>query len=200
VTERIEQKLTEVAVAQFGYRHEAEFAAGFLEDASIPFRLQIDDPAMGISVSGSATIWVRGMDVDRAREVLDVQDGEAGRSLYAKRGQDQGGQPESMSANVGTGSPESCRAAPPHPRAESIEPRANAQLAAWPALGIRERTVVLVGAAGALSVVWLFRAGPDSLLRVLAAATAVGLSALALLGRAPRFLRDLFRALSGGAP
>jgi hypothetical protein len=65
----------DVPVAEYIYRHEAEFAAGFLADAGIPFRLQTDD-AGGVeafmSISRPARLWVRAGDVDRAREVLDI--------------------------------------------------------------------------------------------------------------------------------
>jgi len=72
MSDRTDKKLQEVRVAEYRYRHEAEFAAGFLDDADIPYRLQIDDPGLGIMVSIPATIWVRGMDVTHAREILEV--------------------------------------------------------------------------------------------------------------------------------
>ena len=78
---RQDKKLEQVAVGQYGYRHEAEFAAGFLDDAGIPYRLQIDDGGgdLGLTLGRAAVIWVRAVDVERAREVLDVGgDGEEG--------------------------------------------------------------------------------------------------------------------------
>lgn len=72
MSEQTDQKLVEVAVAQYVYRHDAEFAAGFLDHAAIPYRLQIDDPALGFTVSAPATIWVRAMDLVTARELLEV--------------------------------------------------------------------------------------------------------------------------------
>ena len=33
----------DVLIAEYVYRHEAEFSAGFLADAGIPFRVQADD-------------------------------------------------------------------------------------------------------------------------------------------------------------
>jgi len=72
MSERTDQKLQEVVVAQYVYRHEAEFAAGFLQHAEIPFRLQIDDPAMGFTISAPARIWVLGIDYLSALEVLDL--------------------------------------------------------------------------------------------------------------------------------
>jgi hypothetical protein len=70
---RIDRKLEQVAVAEFTYRHEAEFAAGFLDDAGIPYRLQIDDAGgdLGLTLGRPAIVWVRAVDADRAREVLD---------------------------------------------------------------------------------------------------------------------------------
>jgi hypothetical protein len=77
VTDRIDQKLQQAVVGEFQYRHEAEFAAGFLTDAGIPFRLQIDDAGgdLGLTLGRPATIWVRIEDAERAREVLDTGSG-----------------------------------------------------------------------------------------------------------------------------
>lgn len=71
---RQDRKLEQVAVGQYAYRHEAEFAAGFLEDAGIPYRLQIDDAGgdLGLALGGRAVLWVRAADVERARDVLDT--------------------------------------------------------------------------------------------------------------------------------
>ena len=55
MSDQVEKKLQNVAVASYEYRHDAEFAAGFLDDAGIPYRLQIDDPGLGISVGVAAT-------------------------------------------------------------------------------------------------------------------------------------------------
>ncbi|MDH3424291.1 MAG: DUF2007 domain-containing protein, partial [Gemmatimonadota bacterium] len=91
MSDRQDRKLDEVVVARYTYRHEAEFAAGFLKDAGIPYRLQIDDPSLGISVSTSATLWVLGMDERRAREILDV-DG-TGLAISSVSGRDWGAIP-----------------------------------------------------------------------------------------------------------
>ena len=74
---RVDKKLEQVAVAEFTYRHEAEFAAGFLDDAGIPYRLQIDDAGgdLGLTLGRPAIVWVRAIDVERARDVLDLGDG-----------------------------------------------------------------------------------------------------------------------------
>jgi hypothetical protein len=77
---RIDRKLQEVAVAEFRYRHEAEFAAGFLDDAGIPYRLQIDDAGgdLGLTLGRPAVVWVRAIDADAAREVLDLEASDEG--------------------------------------------------------------------------------------------------------------------------
>ena len=65
----------DVPIAEYLYRHEAEFAAGFLEDAGIPFRLQADDAGgaeVGVTISRPARLWVRVEDVEHACEVLDI--------------------------------------------------------------------------------------------------------------------------------
>jgi hypothetical protein len=70
VTHRREHKLEPVEVGRYNYRHEAEFAAGFLEDGDIPYRLQIDDPLLGMTMGAPAILWVRRVDEARARELL----------------------------------------------------------------------------------------------------------------------------------
>lgn len=72
MSEREDKKLESVVLARFQYRYEAEFAAGFLEAAGIPYRVQIDDAAMGMTIATPATIWVRGMDLVDARELLET--------------------------------------------------------------------------------------------------------------------------------
>jgi hypothetical protein len=84
VSERIDRKVQEVRVAEFLYRYEAEFAAGFLDDAGIPFWLQVDDAGgaeLGMTISRPATLWVRAVDWHDARDVLGLEDeAEAARS------------------------------------------------------------------------------------------------------------------------
>lgn len=65
--------MTEVLVAQFGYRHEAEFAQGFLRDAGIPSRIESDDAGgvdLSISFLSGAALFVAESDRDRAITVL----------------------------------------------------------------------------------------------------------------------------------
>jgi len=62
-------------IAEYHYRHEAEFAAGFLRGAGIPFRLQIDDAGgadAGVTMGRPAVLWVRGEDEEEARAILDL--------------------------------------------------------------------------------------------------------------------------------
>ena len=65
----------EVVLARFRYRHEAELAAGFLLDAGIPYRLQIDDAGgvdVGTTFSRPPVLWVRAADEADARELLEL--------------------------------------------------------------------------------------------------------------------------------
>lgn len=80
-----EPRLPDVVIATFQYRHEAEFAAGFLENAGIPFRLQVDDAGgadAGVTVSNPARVWVRADDVEEARELLEVEDTDGALDQY----------------------------------------------------------------------------------------------------------------------
>jgi hypothetical protein len=73
VTHRNDRNPEEVAVGEFQYRHEAEFAAGILRDAGIPYRLQIDDAGgadLGLLHQRPAVLWVRPIDAEAARELL----------------------------------------------------------------------------------------------------------------------------------
>ncbi|MEX2466500.1 MAG: hypothetical protein WD995_06290 [Gemmatimonadota bacterium] len=69
-----------VPIAEYLYRHEAEFAAGFLRDAGIPFRLQIDDAGgadAGVTIARPAVLWVRAEHEEEARAILDLDDSSA---------------------------------------------------------------------------------------------------------------------------
>lgn len=64
-----------VPIAAYHYRHEAEFAAGFLSGAGIPFRLQIDDAGgadAGVTMGRPAVLWVRAEDEEDARSLLEL--------------------------------------------------------------------------------------------------------------------------------
>jgi hypothetical protein len=60
-------------VARFHYRHEAELAHGYLEDAGVPTAVFIDDAGrmdVGLAFVNPARVVVRLEDEQRAREVL----------------------------------------------------------------------------------------------------------------------------------
>ncbi len=60
-------------VGTFTYRHDAEYAAGFLADAEIPSLLIADDAGgvhPGVGFSRPARLVVRAEDAEEAREVL----------------------------------------------------------------------------------------------------------------------------------
>lgn len=60
-------------VANFQYRHEAEYARGLLEDRGIPSALEVDDAGgsyAGLSLSNPARLRVRADDLERARTAL----------------------------------------------------------------------------------------------------------------------------------
>jgi hypothetical protein len=63
-----------VELARYSYRHEAEIAAGFLEDAGIPALVQVDDAGgydFGLSFARPARLLVPQEQLARAREVLE---------------------------------------------------------------------------------------------------------------------------------
>jgi len=65
--------MTEALLARYGFRHEAEFAQGFLRDAGIPSRVASDDAGgvdLSISFLAGASLFVADVDVERAGEVL----------------------------------------------------------------------------------------------------------------------------------
>ena len=59
-----------VVIARFTYRHDGEFARGFLQDAGIPSHLAVDDAGGHVTFSNVATLVVRQEHADAAREVL----------------------------------------------------------------------------------------------------------------------------------
>lgn len=173
MAEREDRKVVEVPIARYGYRHEAEFAAGFLDDAGIWYRMQLDDPTLGTAAAASATIWVLGADVEHAREILEL-DG-SGRSLVTP-----------VKPDIRAAHRRQLRAAGSGPNV------------GWPRLEGRERLLALVGGGGLLAATPLLESvtfGPE--FAVLAGA-ALGL--VAFFGTAPAWLRNLLSALTGGEP
>jgi len=61
-----------VVLARFRFRHEADTARGFLQDAGIPAVVSADDAggSFGFSISGNARVLVRETDSDQARRLL----------------------------------------------------------------------------------------------------------------------------------
>ena len=78
----------DVLIAEYPYRHEAEFAAGFLENAGVPFRLQTDDAGGAdsfMTIARPARLWVRADDVEEARDILEIDDAENSKPAAARR-------------------------------------------------------------------------------------------------------------------
>ena len=79
MTDKVDRKIQEVRIGEYRFRHEAEFAAGFLDDAGIPYRLQIDDAGgadLGLGMLRPAVLWVRAVDADVARDLIALDEDE----------------------------------------------------------------------------------------------------------------------------
>lgn len=176
MSDRVEKKLQHVAVANYEYRHDAEFAAGFLDDAGIPYRLQVDDPALGISIGVSATIWVRGMDEARAREILEVDN-----------------RPVALTQRA-SGRDIQRRAGGPTPRRPGRPPTEST-------LDPRERVISFLLSAASLGIgaSALTYLSSESAGYVAAGAAAI-LAIFGITGRAPDMIRRFLGALAGNAP
>jgi hypothetical protein len=176
------ERVPTVAVAAYGFRHEAEFAAGFLDDAGIPYRLQIDDPAMGMS---SAVIWVREIDEAKARALLEVQEGETV-TLTAK------------AESSGRGMKSSAQH---RPAVRSDSPNGTGVISDfWPRLSWRARGLALFAGVTAAAAVQLIDLPTASMGPRIAVTLAAFLGGIALLGRAPRSVGSVLQALTGDAP
>lgn len=63
-----------ILIARFGYRHQAELALGYLQDAGIEAVLSIDDSGgadVGLAFSNPARLMVRAQDAAMACEILE---------------------------------------------------------------------------------------------------------------------------------
>jgi hypothetical protein len=176
MSRRTDQKLQEVVVGRYAYRHEAEFAAGFLRDAGIPHRLQIDDPSLGIMLSTSAVLRVLAMDERRAREALEdtpVRSIDASKSVEVPRRIEPTAVRSGRRRAGGGG---------------SGRPSSNGRLVG------RERLLAGVGGLGLLGLAVSSSAGAVAAVGLVAGS---GLSLAALLGRAPGPIKRLLAALGG---
>ena len=172
-----DRKLQDVVVARFQYRHEAEFAAGFLDDAQIAYRLQVDDAAMGIAISIPATLWVRGVDLRRAREILDLP-------------------ANGMSAPSGA-----IESRPPAPTGREAVVRGEGRAVPVGRLTARERVVasaLCIGTLGVGSFLSVAALRPVWAGVTIAFAATLGVSAWT--GHSIPPIKGLLRALSGSAP
>jgi hypothetical protein len=173
-------------VAEYSYRHQAEFAAGLLEDARIPFRLQIDDAGgadVGVTIGRPAVLWVRAEDVHRAREVLEpAPDGPASPDEQASPHE-----PASPDERAGTGAGGGRHAGPAGDRS------GRARLSAV------ERTLGIVLGVALVGVgVTLGDGGAAG--RATCSLLGAVLIASGAAGRTVGPIRAALRALSGGLP
>ena len=167
-----------VAIAEYLYRHEAEFAAGFLRAARIPFRLQIDDAGgadAGVTIARPAVIWVRAEDEEEARTILDLDTSTA---AIARK-------PDDASA------PDESRDATPPVRL-TFEPLCQAERILAGVLALALFGLAAYGGEGALPWVSVWEA------IALGLALAFGLSAVS--GKTLRSIKAILRALSGTLP
>lgn len=173
MSQKVDRKLEAVRIAEYRYRHEAEFAAGFLEDAGIPYRLQLDDAGgadLGLSMLHPSAIWVRSVDAGIARELLSLEaDG-----------------PDTV--------PEPAKAEPPPVHRTQAE-------GGRPGLSSQERWISAALSVAFLSAVPYLPYGPyRPLFGSLCLAAGVAFFAATALGRAPRPLERIVRLLSGSHP
>lgn len=178
MSQKVDLKLRAVRIAEYRYRHEAEFAAGFLDDAGIPYRLQIDDAGgadLGLSMLHPSAIWVRSTDERIARELLALEEVEPDRI---------------EGEGAGNATPPS--AAVVHGR------RTEAGASRLPPL---ERGLSAVLSVALFSALPYLPFGPyRAYTGGLILATSIGFLVIAALGRAPRAVEGLLRMLSGSAP
>lgn len=184
----------DVPIAEFLYRHEAEFAAGFLRSAEIPFRLQVDDAGgadAGVTIARPAVLWVRAEDAEEAREILGL-DGPASDSAVGPAGPALPGVDE---RGTGSGRPPAAGSSGrrPHPPGPlSLEPLCRSErIVAGLAAGL---LVALAAAGGEGAVPWV--GVWESIALVLALVLGLG----AASGRTFAPVKSLLRALSGFAP
>jgi hypothetical protein len=213
MAERVDKKLQTVVLARYRYRHEAEFAAGFLDEAGIPYRLQIDDPAMGMTIGTPATLWVRGMDVRAALDTLNVRELPSHRA--AAEAAEAAETPETAATPETAGTAASAQFAQTRETAEAAEPTETAHAAGitsatgygrstlrHAATGDRLTTLERMVAIGIFVVLGgtAYLASAGAVWGAVVAALTAPLGLVGLLGRAPSAIRRFLRAISGSAP
>lgn len=198
MTERVDRKLQTVVLARYQYRHEAEFAAGFLDEAGIPYRLQIDDPAMGMTVGTPATLWVRGMDVRAALDTLNVRELPSHRVAAEAAEAAETGETAEVAETPETAEGAETAHAREITSATGYGRPTLRQLAAGDRLTTLERIVAISMFVVLGGIAYLASAG--AVWGAVLAALAAPLGLVGLLGRAPSAIRRFLRAISGGAP
>jgi hypothetical protein len=196
MSDRTDRKLEEVAVARYSYRHDAEFAAGFLTDADIPHRLQLDDPGIGVSLGSMATIWVLAMDVPRARELLEVDERPVSLSGRGTRTVPPRPAVAPTQRRVTHASRDAKRANRPPTRAASGGDPAGSER-----LGTRARAIALLISGGVAGMGGLFLT--EATLPIVGVGVAIasaGFALMGILGRAPGALGRFLHAVAGNAP
>ena len=186
-----DRKLQQIAVGSYNYRHEAEFAAGFLRDAGIPYVLQIEDPTLGLSATNSATIWVTSVDEKRARRVLEheMTAGDVDDGAWAQYQREDGEAPGEAVPLATTR------------QASLSKQKSRSQISKRASdLSLRGRAIAAVGGAGFASALLLDAVRQSPVVWWGVAVVAVLLAVAGLLGRAPEPLRGMLQALSGDAP
>lgn len=185
-------------IAEYLYRHEAEFAAGFLRDAGIPFRLQIDDAGgadAGVTIARPAVIWVRADDEDEARVILDLDDG-GGAAVERVPAQDDAAardRPDSGDAAGSARTLRPSRASGPHPsRVPTFEPLCPTERIVAGLLALALVGLASYGGEGAVPWVGVWET------IALLLGLVLGLSAVS--GKTLGSIRAILRALSGTAP
>lgn len=180
MSKRSDRKLRQIPVASYNYRHEAEFAAGFLDEAGIPYRLQIEDPTLGLSATNSATLWVAAVDERRARRVLEHE----ATAADMDETRDGGVADEDDVARVGTR------------RSLPADIHGNVR----PDLTLRERVLALFGSVGLGATLGVEAVRETAgWIPLVIALLAVSLTLMAVFGWAPGPLKRLLSALSGDA-
>lgn len=191
-----------VPVAEFLYRHEAEFAAGFLRDAGIPFRLQIDDAGgadAGVTIARPAVLWVRAEDAERARELLaddDVGDDEDTEAAATASSVPEAAGSGRASPAVGPSRLPTDRNRPAEARGGGLDamlvPLCKVERAVAGIVALALFGLASYGGANALPWVGVWEA------LALLGALALGLSAVS--GQTFRSIQAILRMLSGTAP